>query len=114
MILCFRALVHDVAGVLGVGADLEPVLAQVTLAPEPEDGRRVVVAYFLFFGVVSDALADVAVAVSAAKGNGERVQVRSQPRFTRGEERACGTGSRTDDRARCSPPDVEWQLEAND
>ena len=70
LILLARARRHDVTRVLWVGLDYEPVVAEVTLAPELVYGRGVVVAYFLFLGVVAHAHANVVVAAITSRGVG--------------------------------------------
>lgn len=52
---------------LWVSLDFEPVVAEVTFTPEWKDGRWIVVAYLLLFGVVPDSHADVIVAAITEK-----------------------------------------------
>jgi hypothetical protein len=51
--------------------DFEPVGAEVALAAERVDGRRVVVAHALLLGVVAHALADVGIAAAAPDVEGQ-------------------------------------------
>lgn len=64
-VLLASAGCDDVAGVLWVGLDLKPVITQVTFTSEGEDRRRVIVAYFLLLGVVTDAHPNVVVTSTA-------------------------------------------------
>ena len=60
-----RTLHDDIASILRVGADLEPLLgADVALASKAKDWRRVIVADLLLFGVEAHALTYVGVAAA--------------------------------------------------